>query len=83
MKIKYTFPMLALCVASLASANSDVFNDLDTNQDMVVSQEEAAQLPILGEVWAELDTDNDGVLSQAEFANIEINVQPENGEVAE
>ncbi|BEU04393.1 hypothetical protein OAG1_31930 [Agarivorans sp. OAG1] len=86
MNLKYSFPVLALFVASLASANSEVFKDLDTNQDLVVSMEEAAELPILTEVWSELDTDQDGVLSQAEFINLEISVQPEdpeNSEVAE
>ena len=86
MKLKYSFPMLALFVASLASANSEVFEQLDSNQDAFVSQEEAAQLPILTEVWTELDTDQDGLLSQTEFMNLEISGMPEdseNSEVAE
>ncbi|WP_432454229.1 MULTISPECIES: hypothetical protein [unclassified Agarivorans] len=86
MKLKYTFPVLAVFVASLASANDDIFKGLDTNQDMVVSQEEAADLPILAEVWASLDTDKDGVLSQTEFNNLDLSTDPakaENSEVSE
>lgn len=86
MNLKYSFPMLALFVASLASANGEIFEQLDSNQDTFVSQEEAAQLPILAEVWDELDADQDGLLSQTEFMNLEISGMPEdteNTEVAE
>ncbi|WP_395343581.1 EF-hand domain-containing protein [Ningiella sp. W23] len=66
------FPLLttifAIGIAASAGASEGTFDELDTDQDGVISQSEAQAHATLSATFAEVDTDADGVISWAEFS---------------
>jgi hypothetical protein len=61
------FPAIAPVLSADAGNVDDFFRRYDTNNDGVVSREEAAQDPDLMRVFERADANRDGVLTRAEF----------------
>jgi len=68
---------LLLAGTAWAADTSEQFNALDTNQDGVLSVEEAQQDATLNEVWADVDTDQNGSIDPVEFSAFEAMSQEE------
>jgi hypothetical protein len=70
---KLTFAALALFVSGVAvAAGEGMYGHLDADQDGAISQEEAAAMPGLNDMWTKLDANADGKLDEAEFAKMEV-----------
>jgi Ca2+-binding EF-hand superfamily protein len=69
--MKKTF-MLAFCLISshVAFADEELFMQLDTNKDGLISIEEAASDSTVTAKFTELDSDKDGFLSAEEFDSL-------------
>ncbi|MCF2948988.1 EF-hand domain-containing protein [Paraglaciecola aquimarina] len=57
-------------LAITAQQPEDNFSKLDTNNDGLISIDEAKSDPTLAQVFTELDTDEDGYLSKDELAEL-------------
>jgi hypothetical protein len=71
---KHLLTALALtAVSGLAWAGSGKvsFEDLDTNHDGQISQDEAKKAPEIAKKFVQADTNHDGKLDAAEFAALE------------
>lgn len=68
-KLLLSAAIVLLPVMSVQAANEEItlFNQLDTDKNGLVSQEEAKTHPDLGVLFNELDADEDGQLSTQEF----------------
>ena len=67
--------VVALLFASSAWAGEHAgasFDDLDQNQDGLVSAEEASQNPRLSDQWNQVDGDASGDIDKAEFSAFEM-----------
>lgn len=70
---KLALTVLALLASSVAVAgNTNLYKNLDANQDGQISPEEAAASPAVSDQWTALDANADGMLDQAEFAKMEV-----------
>ncbi|NCP64162.1 MAG: hypothetical protein GW763_04220 [Paraglaciecola sp.] len=58
-----------LLTTTAVMADEDKFSQLDTDEDGLISIEEAAADASLAAVFTELDADKDGYLTPAEYAN--------------
>nr|WP_136249510.1 EF-hand domain-containing protein [Ningiella ruwaisensis] len=60
--------VLALGIASFSMANEDTFTSLDTNEDGVISKEEAQAHSTLASMFDDVDANGDGVITYDEFS---------------
>jgi len=66
------FITLISATAQAADSVTIPFNELDTNQDNILSTDEAGVLPDIATQWSMMDKDNDGQLNRAEYATYQI-----------
>ncbi|MGB5276651.1 MAG: EF-hand domain-containing protein [Gammaproteobacteria bacterium] len=76
---KLALTALALLVSSVAVAGDKIlYRDLDTDQNGLISAQEAAASPELTSQWTRLDANADGMVDQAEFAKMEVREMNQN-----
>ena len=70
--MKKLIPLVVLTFASIVVfADEDLIAKLDTDNDGLISIEEAAEDASLSSMFAELDTNKDGYLSPVELDSLE------------
>lgn len=67
---KYLITAIGLFISASTLANDDLFSQLDTNSDGLISVEEASADSSVAASFTELDINKDGYLSALEFAEL-------------